>query len=59
MYKKCTSLLQSSNYKRLETCINNVQTKQNLYNYLTKTKFICFLYVHTMYKLYKMYTNVN
>ena len=38
---------------------NNVQTIQNLYNKLTETTFVCFLYIQTMYKLYKMYTNIN
>ena len=39
--------------------INNIKTIQNLYNWLTKTTFLCCLYIQTMYKLYKMYTNVN
>ena len=38
---------------------NNVQTIKNLYNQLTETAFICLLYIHTMYKLYQMYANLN
>ena len=35
---------------------NNVQTIQNLYNYLTETAFVCFLCIQIMCKLYKIYT---
>ena len=38
---------------------NNAQTIQNLCNLLTETASLCFLYIQTMYKLYKMYINVN
>ena len=38
---------------------NNVKTIQNLYNKLTETTVVWFLYIKTMYKLYKMHTNVN
>ena len=27
--------------------------------YTTEIAFVCLLYIQTMYKLYKMYTNVN
>ena len=38
---------------------NNEQTIQKLYNKLIETVFLCFLYIQTMCKLYKMHTNVN
>ena len=38
---------------------NNVQIIQILYNQLTETAFLCFLHIQIMYKLHKMYTNVN
>ena len=55
MYKKCTS--NSYIYTK------NVQTVKNLYKVPTKNgsklEMLCFLYIHTMCKLYKIYTNVN
>ena len=66
-YYHCTNYkkpIQLANWNSFCICFlyiatNNVQTIQNLYNKLTETTFVCFLYIQTMYKLYKMYTNVN
>ena len=50
---------QTKNSLKLEIyvfCTYNVQTIQNLYNYLTETAFVCFLCIQIMCKLYKIYT---
>ena len=39
-----------------------IQISYNLHianDLLAETAFLCFLYIHTFFKLYKMYTNVN
>ena len=61
-YKQCTNYTRPIPLKRL--CMffvhrNNIKTKQNLYNELTEMAFLSLLYIQTMYKLYKINTNLN
>ena len=61
-YKQCTNYTKPIPLKRL--CMffvhrNNIKTKQNLYNELTEMAFLSLLYIQTMYKLYKINTNLN
>ena len=56
LYKTCTQfrLKMAWNLKCMFFVpTNNVQTIQYLHNWLTKTTFVCFLYIQIMYKLLK------
>ena len=54
----CMFLYINDVQKYLYITYTHVQTIQN-YTTKTETAFVCFLNVQTIYKLYRMYTNLN